>query len=132
MPSARAGEGQVSIAGSRAGENWELRVEGPNGFERSYTLAKETGEHAPEAILQNDCPIVTEFLAVSYERLIFSRYSMELELSGHFLDYTEPKLRSLESAGSLSPWMGPPQVGRNLFSRARRVGYGTWHRLCWP
>jgi hypothetical protein len=40
----------VSIAGSRASENWEMRVEGPNGFERSYTLAGVAGEHEPEAI----------------------------------------------------------------------------------
>ena len=42
------GEWRVSIAGSRASENWEMRVEGPNGFERTYTLA--AGEHEPEAI----------------------------------------------------------------------------------
>ena len=35
----RRGEWRVSIAGSRASENWEMRVEGPNGFQRSYTLA---------------------------------------------------------------------------------------------
>jgi hypothetical protein len=28
------GDWRVSIAGSRASENWEMRVEGPNGFER--------------------------------------------------------------------------------------------------
>src|SRR6202012_2093952 len=33
----RTGQWRVSIAGSRAAENWELRVERPNGFERSYT-----------------------------------------------------------------------------------------------
>jgi hypothetical protein len=37
--SERQGELRVSIAGSRAAENWDLRVEGPNGFERSYTLS---------------------------------------------------------------------------------------------
>jgi hypothetical protein len=42
----------VSIAGSRASENWEMRVEGPNGFERSYTLAGSAGEHVPEVILR--------------------------------------------------------------------------------
>ena len=44
------GEWRVSIAGSRASENWEMRVEGPNGFERTYTLARAAGEHEPEAI----------------------------------------------------------------------------------
>ena len=46
----KSGEWRVSIAGSRASENWEMRVEGPSGFERSYTLASAAGEHEPEAI----------------------------------------------------------------------------------
>jgi hypothetical protein len=46
----RRGNWRVSIAGSRASENWEMRVEGPNGFERTYTLAGAAGEHEPEAI----------------------------------------------------------------------------------
>lgn len=46
----KPGDWRVSIAGSRASENWEMRVEGPNGFERSYTLAGVAGEHEPEAI----------------------------------------------------------------------------------
>ena len=46
----KRGEWRVSIARSRASENWEMRVEGPHGFERSYTLAGAAGEHAPEAI----------------------------------------------------------------------------------
>ena len=46
----RRGEWRVSIAGLRASENWEPRVEGPNGFERTYTLAGSDGEHEPEAI----------------------------------------------------------------------------------
>jgi len=33
--SGRLGGWRVSITGSRAAENWELKVEGPNGFERS-------------------------------------------------------------------------------------------------
>jgi hypothetical protein len=48
--SERQGQWRVSIAGSRAAENWELRVEGPNGFERSYTLSAAAGEHEPAAI----------------------------------------------------------------------------------
>jgi hypothetical protein len=48
----RPGEWRVVIAGSRESENWELKVQGPNGFERSYTLAGTTGEHKPEAILR--------------------------------------------------------------------------------
>lgn len=46
----RRGDWRVSIAGSRASEHWEMRVEGPNGFERSYTLAGSAGEHDPEVI----------------------------------------------------------------------------------
>ena len=48
--SGRQGEWRVSIAGSRAAENWDLRVEGPNGFERSYTLSAAAGEHELSAI----------------------------------------------------------------------------------
>jgi hypothetical protein len=46
----KRGEWRVLIAGSRASENWEMRVEGPIGFERSYTLARAAGEHEPEVI----------------------------------------------------------------------------------
>jgi len=46
----RAGEWRVSIVGSHANDNWELKVEGPEGFERSYTLVGGSGEHEPAAI----------------------------------------------------------------------------------
>ena len=46
----KTGEWRVSIAGSRSGEDWEMRVVGPNGFERSYTLSGAAGEHAADAI----------------------------------------------------------------------------------
>ena len=46
----RPGEWHVSIAGSRASENWEMKVAGPNAFERSYTLSGAAGEHEPDAI----------------------------------------------------------------------------------
>ena len=45
-----AGGWRVSIVGSRANDNWEMKVEGPQGFERSYTLVGEAGEHQPEVI----------------------------------------------------------------------------------
>ncbi len=48
--SGRPGEWRVSIIGSRAKEDWEMKVEGPNGFERSYTLVGSAGEHQPMAI----------------------------------------------------------------------------------
>ena len=46
----RQGAWRVSIAGSRAAENWDLRVAGPNGLERSYILSAAAGEHEPAAI----------------------------------------------------------------------------------
>ena len=46
----RQGEWRVSIAASRVAENWDLRVEGPNGFERSYTLSAAAGEHELSAV----------------------------------------------------------------------------------
>jgi hypothetical protein len=46
----RRGDWRVSIAGSRASENWDMRVAGPKGFERSYTLAGSAGQHEPDAI----------------------------------------------------------------------------------
>jgi hypothetical protein len=46
----RKGEWLVSIAGSRESESWEMRVAGPDGFERTYTLSRAAGEHTPEAI----------------------------------------------------------------------------------
>ena len=48
--SGRQDEWRVSIAGSRVAESWDLRVEGTNGFERSYTLSAAAGEHEPAAI----------------------------------------------------------------------------------
>ena len=45
-----AGKWRVSIVGSRANDNWEMKVKGPRGFERSYTLLGEAGEHQPDAI----------------------------------------------------------------------------------
>jgi hypothetical protein len=44
------GDWRVSIGGSRANENWDMTVKGPNGFERSYTLSGAAGQHGPEAI----------------------------------------------------------------------------------
>jgi hypothetical protein len=46
----RPGEWRVSIVGSRANDNWVMKVEGPRGFERSYTLVGSAGEHQPVAI----------------------------------------------------------------------------------
>ena len=52
----------MSIAGSRENDSWEMKVWGPNGFERSYTLVGSAGEHQPVVIgnllleeIQNNC-----------------------------------------------------------------------------
>ena len=46
----RVGDWRVSIVGSQANDRWEMRIVGPNGFERSYTLEGSAGEHRPEVI----------------------------------------------------------------------------------
>lgn len=46
----RAGDWRVSIVGSQGTDRWEMRVTGPNGFERSYTLEGTAGEHRAEVI----------------------------------------------------------------------------------
>ena len=46
----RLGNWRVSIIGSRENDDWEMKVEGPNGFERSYILIGSSGEHRPLVI----------------------------------------------------------------------------------
>jgi len=46
----RPGDWRVSIVGSRENDNWEMKILGPNGFERSYTLVGRAGEHRPVVI----------------------------------------------------------------------------------
>jgi hypothetical protein len=46
----RPGDWRVWIVGSRENDSWEMKVWGPNGFERSYTLAGSVGEHEPLVI----------------------------------------------------------------------------------
>jgi hypothetical protein len=48
--SSRHGDWRVSIVGSRANDRWEIKITGPNAFERSYSLEGTAGEHRPEAI----------------------------------------------------------------------------------
>jgi hypothetical protein len=48
--SERPGEWHVTILGSRENDNWEMKIEGPKEFQRSYTLVGGAGEHQPEAI----------------------------------------------------------------------------------
>ncbi len=46
----RPGDWLVSIVGSQANDRWEMKIGGPNAFERSYTLEGSADEHRPEAI----------------------------------------------------------------------------------
>ena len=46
----RPGDWRVSIIGSQANDQWEMKIIGPNAFERSYTLEGTAGEHWPERI----------------------------------------------------------------------------------
>ncbi len=46
----RTGVWHVSILGSQANDRWEMKVLGPNAFERSYTLEGSAGEHRPDVI----------------------------------------------------------------------------------
>src|SRR5207247_1667080 len=40
----RPGNWRVSIVGSQANDKWEMKITGPNAFERSYTLEGSIGE----------------------------------------------------------------------------------------
>src|SRR5262249_19463761 len=44
------GEWRISILGSQANDRWEMKIEGPNGFERCYTLEGSAREHEPGVI----------------------------------------------------------------------------------
>ena len=46
----RPGDWRVSIVGSQANDRWEMRITGPNAFERSYSLEGVAGEHEPQII----------------------------------------------------------------------------------
>lgn len=46
----RSGEWKVSIIGSQESDVWEMKIVGPNGFERTYPLEGTAGEHEPHAI----------------------------------------------------------------------------------
>jgi hypothetical protein len=46
----RPGDWRVSIIGSQANDRWEMKITGPNAFERSYSLEGSAGEHAPQII----------------------------------------------------------------------------------
>ena len=46
----RAGDWRVLIVGSQESDRWEMKIFGPNGFERSYTLEGTSGELDPQRI----------------------------------------------------------------------------------
>jgi hypothetical protein len=46
----RPGDFRVTIIGSQANDRWEMRITGPNAFERSYTLEGSVGEHEPRIL----------------------------------------------------------------------------------
>ena len=46
----RPGDWRVSIIASQDSDRWELKIFGPQGFERSYTLEGSAGEHRAEVI----------------------------------------------------------------------------------
>lgn len=48
--SGRMGDWRVLIVGSQASDRWEMKIFGPNAFERSYTLERTAGEHDPQRI----------------------------------------------------------------------------------
>ncbi|HVH89557.1 MAG TPA: hypothetical protein VM912_22765 [Terriglobales bacterium] len=48
--SGRTGDWRVLIVGSQDSERWEMKIFGPNAFERSYTLERTSGEHDPKRI----------------------------------------------------------------------------------
>ena len=47
------GEWHLSIIGSRESDNWEMQIQGPAGFERSYSLIGAAGQHEPGVIQQS-------------------------------------------------------------------------------
>ncbi len=46
----RTGDWRVLILGSQANDCWEMKVTGPNAFERSYTLEGAAGQHEPSTV----------------------------------------------------------------------------------
>ena len=46
----RSGDWRVSIVSSQANGRWEMRIAGPNAFERSYTLEGAAGENEASVI----------------------------------------------------------------------------------
>jgi len=54
----RPGDWRVVILGSQGTDRWEMRITGPNAFERSYTLEGQLGQHEPGTV----AAIITKML----------------------------------------------------------------------
>ncbi len=50
MFSDRPGDWRVVIIGSQGNDRWEMKITGPNAFERSYTLEGTLGQHEASAV----------------------------------------------------------------------------------
>jgi hypothetical protein len=48
--SERPGDWRAVIIGSQANDCWEMKITGPNAFERSYTLEGALGQHEPSSV----------------------------------------------------------------------------------
>ncbi len=48
--SQQPGDWRVVILGSQANDQWEMKITGPNAFERSYMLEGTAGQHDPQVI----------------------------------------------------------------------------------
>ena len=46
----RKGDWRVVILGSKGTDRWDLKITGPNVFERSYTLEGALGQHDPPTV----------------------------------------------------------------------------------
>lgn len=46
----RNGDWRVVILASQGSDRWEMKITGPNAFERSYTLEGELGQHEPAIV----------------------------------------------------------------------------------
>ena len=46
----RSGDWRVVILGSQGTDRWEMKITGPNAFERSYTLEGQLGQHEPGTV----------------------------------------------------------------------------------
>lgn len=44
------GDWNISIVGSQASDRWEMKILGPNGFERTYMLEGASGETEPQMV----------------------------------------------------------------------------------